>query len=94
MDKRELTEDLRKFNGGSGLITKSVLTDYFRLSSSRYVNKYLFGQDCIDGKYYLITDVVAVLMQHKDKKLPKLEQNCSKQVIRYQQGMRFNNKAV
>ena len=94
MEKRDLTEDLKKFNGGSGLITKTVLTNYFRLSNPRYVDKYLYGLDCIDGKYYLITDLVSVLMQHRCKKMPKLNQPYSKQIARYQLGMKSIKKAV
>lgn len=62
MDKRDLTRDMKSFYGSS-IITRKKFAEYMGVKDPKNVDKYLFGLERVDEKYYFITDVAAVLKE-------------------------------
>ena len=61
MKKTELINDLKQYTGG-GVITRKQLAGYMSKKDPHGVDRYLFGLQRIDGKYYFIPDVADSLI--------------------------------
>ena len=62
MDRQSLTAALRRSADGAEVITKTQFKKFKGISKTDHVQKYFTGLESIEGKYYLISDVVGELM--------------------------------
>ena len=67
MTKQEVIRKLEQTSKTQGFITASQFAQFMgRTNISKCKDKYLSGLDRVDGKYYFIPDVAAVLMSRRD----------------------------
>ena len=68
MTKQDIRRSLEKVAEHQGVITATEFTGFMGKKSVSYIKKkYLSGLECIDDKYYLISDVVDMLNSRKTK---------------------------
>jgi len=60
MTKKDLVADMRQYAGGA-FITRKLLANYMGIKDPHNVDRYLYGLECVNGKYYFIRDVVESL---------------------------------
>ena len=65
MTKSQLTNDLKKFCGGS-FITRTDLAKFMRYQSPKRVDMFLDGLDRINGTRYFIADVAERILQFRE----------------------------
>lgn len=61
MEKADIVRALRRASDQQGFITLKELMEAFGKKERRSVLKYVDGLEAVNGKYYLITDVAAVI---------------------------------
>ena len=67
MNKQEIVRRLEQTTQTQGFITASQFARFMgRTNISKCKDKYLAELERVDGKYYFIPDVAAVLMKHRD----------------------------
>lgn len=67
MKKQDLIRKMEEASGTKGFITASQFARFMGLNNiSKCKYKYLSGLDRVEGKYYFIPDVAAVLMSRTD----------------------------
>jgi len=67
MNKQDIVRRLEKVTEKQGFITAAQFARFMgRTNVSKCKAKYLDGLDRIDGKYYFVPEVAAVLMKHRD----------------------------
>lgn len=67
MKKQDLIRKMEEASGTKGFITASQFAQFMgctNISKCKY--KFLSGLDRVEGKYYFIPDVAAVLMDRRD----------------------------
>ncbi len=69
MTRQDIRRSLEKATEKhQGLITATEFAGFINKKSVSYIKKkFLSGLECIDGKYYLISDVVDMLNSRKTK---------------------------
>lgn len=66
MTKQDIRRALAKAGETQAFITETQLAKCMGMKSANYVKKvFLSGLECVDGKYYLISDVAAVLISRR-----------------------------
>ena len=65
MDRQSLTAALKRCTNGAEVITKTEFQKFIGIKKADHVKRYFTGLESIDGKYYLISDVVGTLMHRK-----------------------------
>lgn len=67
MNKQELVRKMEQASKAQGFITASQFARFMGCTNiSKCKNKYLSNLERVDGKYYFIPDVAAVLMSRRD----------------------------
>ena len=67
MNKQEIVRKMEQASKTQGFITAAQFTRFMgRSNVTKCKDKYLTGLERIDGKYYFIPDVAAVLLAHRD----------------------------
>ena len=69
ISKRELTNLLKTYTEGGGMITRAQLAHAMGVKNPKNVDCYLIGLERIAGKYYLVSDVADRLLEQKDRKI-------------------------
>lgn len=65
MDKRSVTDGLRRAAEGAEFITKGqFMENFIKIKKYDHVKKYFVGLESVDGKYYQISDVAKNVMRH------------------------------
>jgi|GEM_PF-3510876 len=62
MQKKDITNSLRRHADGGEFITKTGIAKTMGLKKSEYAQKYIRGLQAIDGKYYAISEVADNMM--------------------------------
>lgn len=62
MDKQTLIRDMKQ-TCKSSFITRKGLAEYMGIKDPKNIDKYLFGLERVNGKYYFIPDVAGVLKE-------------------------------
>lgn len=66
MTKQDIRRALAKAGETQAFITETQLAACMGMKSASYVKKtFLSGLECVDGKYYFIPDVAAVLISRR-----------------------------
>lgn len=66
MTNQDIRRALAKAGETQAFITATQLAKCMGMKTANYVKKtFLSGLECVDGKYYLIPDVAAVLISRK-----------------------------
>lgn len=66
MTKQDIRQALAKAGETQAFITKTQFAECMGMKNANYAKKkFLSGLECIDGKYYLISDIAAVLISRK-----------------------------
>ena len=66
MTKQEIKRALERVSESQGFVTATQFTKVMGQKTVDYMKKkYLNGLECIDGKYYLISDIVTVLWERR-----------------------------
>ena len=67
MTKQDIRRALAKAGEAQAFITATQLAECMGIKTANYVKKtFLSGLECVDNKYYLISDVAAVLISRKN----------------------------
>ena len=67
MTKQDIRRALAKAGETQAFITATQLAECMGIKTANYVKKaFLSGLECVDNKYYLISDVAAVLISRKN----------------------------
>lgn len=66
MTKQDIRRALAKAGETQAFITATQLAECMGMKSANYAKKvFLSGLECVDGKYYLISDVAAELISRR-----------------------------
>lgn len=66
MTKQEIKRALERVSESQGFVTATQFARFMGMKSPDYAEKrFLSGLECVDGKYYFISDIAAKIMADK-----------------------------
>ena len=65
-DKQKIANELKKYNGRAGVITKSQIARFLGTNKAgARVQRLVADLDAYDGRYYLVPDVAEAFMRRR-----------------------------
>lgn len=66
-DKQKVANELQKYNGRAGVITKSQIARFLGIKQAgSRVNRLVADLDAYDGRYYLVQDVAEAFVRRRN----------------------------